>query len=194
MQVNSLRILMDLGCDVLSETQLIKESSYLELGTRDNRNIKKMNATRKRGVDINGVTDFTGTTDEYFESHGDEKFDIVFIDACHDAPFVERDFNNSVKIANKWIILHDMIPPDAKYTARNRCSDSYKVLYHILTKTDFESYTMDENFGLTFVRMPAHPITMTYEDKNIIWRDYANYMADKKLYDREEIKAILDDY
>jgi len=191
MNVDAVRIKLDLGADVITEINDINQKSYLELGVRDNKTYNKIKAKRKMGVDINGRAPFVGTTDEYFEQHSQDRYDIVFIDACHDKDFVIRDFNNSVAIANEWVVLHDMIPPDESYTRQNRCSDSYKILYHILKKTNFQTFTMNENMGLTFVKMPCTAIELDEEDLNLPYDSYVEFMSDKKLYNRKEMSEIL---
>ena len=191
MNVDKKRIYMDLGAEILTTIENINEKTYLELGVRDNKTYNLINAESKMGVDINGRAPFVGTTDEYFEQYPDKRYDIVFIDACHDKDFVLRDFNNSVKVANEWIVLHDMLPPDEFHTRPNRCSDSYRILYRMLTATDFETYTMNENMGLTFVKMPATELELTDKELNLTYDEYVEFMSNKKLYNREEITNIL---
>ena len=193
MNVDSEKILMDLGADILAEINNINQKTYLELGVRDNKTYNKVNAKSKMGVDTNGAAPFVGTTDEYFEQNPDKRYDIVFIDACHDKDFVLRDFNNSIRISNEWVVLHDMIPPTEFHTRQNRCSDSYRILYRMLTATDFEVYTMNENMGLTFVRMPATEIQLTDAELNLTYSEYVEFMSDKKLYNRREMLEVLND-
>jgi hypothetical protein len=74
-----------MSSEIINNLKNIQECSYLELGVRDNINFDKINAQTKMSVDINGDAMFNGTTDEYFASlTPDTKFNIVFIDACHD--------------------------------------------------------------------------------------------------------------
>lgn len=186
---------MDLGGEIFTTIKDIGNKSYLELGTGPerykNKTYNKIHAKKKMGVDTNGTAPYHGTTDEYFADYPEEMYDIVFIDACHDRDFVIRDFNNSVKIANEWIVLHDMIPPEEKYTGSEWCGDSYKILYYIMTQTNFTFYTMDENYGLTFVKMPAKEITLNEESLNLPYTKYVSFMGNKKLYSNEEMTEIL---
>lgn len=177
---------------IINNLPNIENKSYLELGVFDGKNFASINAGCKESVDVNGNATFTGTTDEYFSQLKKKiKFDIIFIDANHDYDFVVRDFNNSVKHSNEWVLMHDMIPPSKKYTKSSKCSDSYKVLYHLLTKTDFTVYAMNENFGLTLIKMPAHPIILTNEDKNLSYESFMSYMNTQQLYTNEEIIKVL---
>jgi hypothetical protein len=183
-----------MSSEIINHLKNIQECSYLELGVRDNINFDKINAQTKVSVDINGDAMFNGTTDEYFASlTPDTKFNIVFIDACHDYEYVLRDFNNSVDHAIDWILLHDMIPPSLKYTASKFCSDSYKILYYLLKEQQFEIYPMNNNFGFTLIRMPASKIYPAESYANTSYAEFAEYIETVKLYSDEEIIRLLKD-
>lgn len=177
---------------IINNLKNIENYSYLELGIRDNKNFNQILSKDKYSVDTNGNAMFTGTTDEYFESLADDKkFDIIFIDACHDYQFVVNDFNNSIDHATKWILLHDMIPPTKKYIQSSLCSDSYKVLYYMLKEESFEMYPMDNNFGFTLIRMPAKKITPSKEYAHVTYEEFTEFMKDKKVYSDDEIIEML---
>lgn len=170
----------------------IEKYSYLELGILDNVNSNGIKCTNKFSVDMNGKAMFTGTTDEYFQQLSkDEKFDIIFIDANHDYEYVVRDFNNAVDHAAKWILIHDMIPRSAKFTQSKYCSDSFRVLQYLITETNFEIYTMDNNFGLTFIKMPADKIDPPEQYTQISYRDFVEFIGNVKLYSDDEMIKIL---
>lgn len=177
---------------IINNLPNIENKSYLELGVDDGKNFEQIRSTSKESVDINGIASFTGTTDQYFNQlDSAKKFDIIFIDANHDYEFVVRDFNNSVNHCLEWILMHDMIPPGRKYTKSYKCSDSYKVLYHLMTKTNFEVYPMDENFGFTLIRMPAKQIALYEEEKNLTYNAFFKFINTRKLYSSKEVINIL---
>lgn len=168
----------------------IENKTYLELGVFDNSNFHQIISKNKFSVDLNGNALFTGTTDQYFKSAND-RFDIIFIDANHDFDFVVRDFNNSVSRCNEWILIHDMIPPGLKYIKPAKCSDSYRVLYYLLRETDFKIYPMNNNFGLTLIKMPASQIDPAESYKHISYNDFKVFISKQKLYNDHEIIQIL---
>lgn len=183
-----------MSSEIINNLSNIHNCSYLELGVRDNINFDKIHAKIKMSVDINGDAMFNGTTDEYFASLTPEsKFDIIFIDACHDYEYVLRDFNNSVDHATQWILIHDMIPPSVKYTAPKFCSDSYKILYYMLKEEQFEIYPMDNNFGLTLIRMPAKKISPHDYYTTISYDEFSDFIKTVKLYSDDEIIKLLKD-
>lgn len=177
---------------IINSLKNIEDYSYLELGVFKNKNFNEIKCKDKFSVDVNGNAIFTGTTDDFFKQlEPNKRFDIVFIDANHDYDFVLRDFNNSVKIANYWILIHDMIPPSMKHTQSKFCSDSYKLLYFMLESKMFSVYPMNNNFGLTLIKMPACEIEPSESYKNISYDEFLNFMKNQKLYSDNEIIEIL---
>lgn len=177
---------------IINNIDGIEQYSYLELGIFDNVNFNNINCKNKFSVDMNGNAMFTGTTDDYFSQLGEsEKFDIIFIDANHDYEYVIRDFNNAINHATKWVLLHDMIPRSKKFIHPRFCSDSFRVLQYLLKETDFEIYAMNNNFGLTFVRMPATKIQPPTEYSAISYNEFVEFINSIKLYSDEEMIEIL---
>lgn len=176
---------------IINNLRGIETLSYLELGVAGMGNFNSIKAAQKMSVDTNGNAQFTGTTDEYFSTAGDVRFDIIFIDANHDYDYVLRDYNNSVVRCNRWLLMHDMVPPNQGHTSNALCSDSYKLLYHLAKYEKFTMYTMNTNYGFTLVRMPAAPVTPGPEIRDLPWEKFQEFLVDYKLWSDEEIIKIL---
>lgn len=177
---------------IINHLPNIENKTYLELGVDNGKNFKQIKSNIKESVDINGNASFTGTTDDYFKQlDPNKKFDIIFIDANHDYDFVVKDFNNSVEHCNEWILMHDMIPPSRKYTKSYKCSDSYKVLFHLLSKTNFDIYPMNENFGFTLIKMPATQIVLSETEKSLTYDTFSKFINTCKLYNHNEVIDLL---
>jgi hypothetical protein len=137
------------------------------------------------------ITPIKGSSHDVYSQFEDESIDFLFIDANHDYEYVVRDFNNAVDHATNWILIHDMIPKSAKFTQSKYCSDSFRVLQYLITETNFEIYTMDNNFGLTFVKMPAGKINPPEHYSKISYDEFVEFISKVKLYSDEEIINLL---
>lgn len=177
---------------IINNLKDIQHCSYLELGVGDRSNFDFILAEQKTSVDTNGSASYTGTTDEYFATLTKESmFDIIFIDASHTYQSVLTDFNNSVDHCNRWLLLHDVIPPNDWFAGPDYCSDCYKVLYHILKYENFFVYPMDNNYGLTLIKMPANKIYPSEETANLEYLKFKEFISTVKLYNDSEIIKIL---
>lgn len=122
----------------------IESKSYLEIGMAEGTTFFAIKAGRKVGVDIDPGSD------AYFAAFDDEPFDVVFIDGDHRAEQVVRDINNSRRVLNPGgvIFVHDLVPPEAKYTAPEWCGDGYRILDWCMN--NYVSFqVLNEQWGLT---------------------------------------------
>lgn len=95
-------------------------SSYLELGVAAGNCWNNVVCESKTGVDSTNDTMWhlndvlSKTTDEYFQSieNTSTKFDLVYIDACHEKYQVYKDFCNSLNHLNScgMVVFHDIYP------------------------------------------------------------------------------------
>lgn len=112
---------------------LIKKNeytSYLEIGVRNHNDcFNRIDCKLKHGVDPGNEwgepATYVMTSDEFFDKHISQKYDIIFIDGLHLDYQVYRDIENSIKNLNEGgtIILHDCNPPDI-YHAREDYYDT----------------------------------------------------------------------
>lgn len=81
-------------------------------------------------------------------------FDLVFIDADHNAAAVEADFNAVFPlVADQGVILfHDTWPGTPELAGPYDCIDAWKVAVKLGSNTDYESLTLPYSPGLTIVR------------------------------------------
>jgi predicted O-methyltransferase YrrM len=134
---------------------------YLELGVESSSTLSeiKKHVDLCVGVDVNdtwdkeNITFYQMTTDEFF-LRNTETFDIIFIDADHSFEQVRIDFDNAIKILNKYgiIILHDTDPIAEELLSPYFCSDSYKIVDYVsqLENINIITFPIQET-GLTFV-------------------------------------------
>jgi len=136
--------------------------NYLELGVQFGENIKEISKNVKMcvGVDIidgvknkDNINFYNMSTSDFF-SINENNFDIIFIDANHDFEEVKKDFNNSLKILNKYgiIIIHDTDPITEKLLDSKYCSDSYKIVDYISSHDNLNIINLPiQETGLTLV-------------------------------------------
>ena len=114
---------------------------YLEIGVSSGDNI--INIKNKvdlcEGVDMYDIISdkedikFNLMDSDSFFQNNSNIYDIIFIDGNHDFLQVKKDFENSLKVLNKYgiIILHDTDPVEEFLTQSHYCSDSYKIIDYI---------------------------------------------------------------
>lgn len=126
--------------------------SVLELGVGKGVNHSAL-TNKKFSVDCFGgcKPSFLGSTSDFFKQNK-QRFDLVYIDANHDHENVIEDFNNSVLVSD-FIFIHDTVPPEESFCDGNKCSDSYKVLYHFI-KNHYDFVVSGDNYGPCFVWNP----------------------------------------
>jgi len=174
----------------------IENKRYLELGIYNGANFSVVKSTDKVSVDSQFPALFQMTTDEYFSQlSSKEKFDVVYIDACHQRENVVRDFNNVLKHLNSdgIIFVHDLIPDTEELTAAWYCGDGFKVLAHILKNqpNDFEIYSLDSDYGLTVFVNPKKEITLKDSDATVSYLDFKALLSGYRLYSRQELQALV---
>lgn len=130
--------------------------SFLELGKGVDGRSDEL-AKARFGIEIQSVdTEVNSnpthlmTTDEFFEQNLDE-FDVIYIDACHKALQVAKDFNNAIKVISKGglIFCHDLVPPTWARTGIGDCDIAYLVYLNLAKSNNIYTYLSD--WGLTVV-------------------------------------------
>jgi hypothetical protein len=126
--------------------------SYLELGLRNaNDTFNNVRCKSKFSVDINVNCNptYCMTTDDYF-LHLDKnvKFDIIFIDACHEKSHVKRDFDNSINhlSQNGTIIMDDINPTSEHLLDQSWCGNAWEVFFELGKRSDLQIGTIMPSF------------------------------------------------
>jgi predicted O-methyltransferase YrrM len=135
--------------------------SYLEFGTYQNATIVNVHCRKKFGVDVSpikipGVRWFSMMTSEFLhekDRYGKTRaerhapYDVVFIDASHDADDVRRDFFGIwPHVSDEGLILcHDVNPATPYDTRPGLCGNSWEFAQYLHHK------------GIEAVSLPYHP-------------------------------------
>lgn len=121
--------------------------TYLELGVRNPYDtFYNVDCAHKESVDIdsNSIPTWNMSTDEFFDLFKENKYDLIFIDACHDYEFVKRDFFNSLARLNpNGTIVIDDINPHSEYLLDNTfCSDSWVFFSELSNRSDLITHAI----------------------------------------------------
>jgi len=148
----------------------IGATSYLEIGVLYGDTWRRIKCDYKVGIDpiitneMIGEKDIHETTSDQFFSWNQEYFDVIFIDGLHKYEQVQQDLENSLKFLNDdgAIILHDTMPPDARYATEKPtlisksgnplwCGDAWRIFSWLCKQSDLNYWTIDEDYGCTVV-------------------------------------------
>ena len=144
--------------------------NYLEIGVNDGSCIRQINISHKDGVDpfpgaeIGGCVvpeiNYQMTSDEFFNSYVNRKYDIIFIDGLHHSDQVDKDIQNSLNFLEEggFIILHDCNPPTYEVQVVPRQTgiwngDVWKSIVKLrCQRPDLEVSVIDTDWGIGVVR------------------------------------------
>jgi len=142
---------------------------YLELGIRRGPcfNVVAPLAKEAYAVDINdcykyikqnkNLIWYQGKTVDFLKGHNkNKKFDLVFIDACHEHKASLNDFELVLPLVNDngLILLHDTYPTCEKLLSKSYCADTYLTAKYIREhyNKECEIVTLPFYFGVAVVR------------------------------------------
>jgi hypothetical protein len=152
--------------------------SYLELGVFTGDTIGIINCERKIGVDmglhyLSPHVTHKMSTDQFFQQN-QEKFDCVFIDANHDAPYVCRDLVNSIRCLSEkgTIFLHDCFPPNFSYSASHLCGDCFKVIRSVVKNysDSIKCLVFNTDYGVGMIKV-IKPVQDIKYDNSYSWEE-----------------------
>ena len=172
--------------DYMTRTEIINSliqkynyKSYLEIGVntplQPGYNWIGIKIQTKHGVDPNVETTFQMTSDEFFEKHIAQKYDIIFVDGLHIFEQVYKDIINSLKYLNDngTIIVHDCNPMDEITQRRVRASDAWHgdvwkaILKLRIEEKNLEVFTVNTDEGCGIIRRGSQELLVVDKDINI---------------------------
>ena len=156
-----------------------KYKSYLEIGVntpaQPGFNWIGVKAELKHGVDPNVDTTYKMTSDDFFEKHINQKYDIVFVDGLHIFEQVYKDIINSLKNLNEngIIVIHDCNPITEITQRRERASDAWhgdvwKAIVKLrIENEDLDICTVDTDEGCAIIKKGKQKLLIIENDINI---------------------------
>lgn len=122
-------------------------SSYLEIGVKsETKTFLHIQCPNKEGVDPNGCTTHSMTSDKFFETVAPGKsWDIIFVDGCHERTQVKRDIENAILHLNEigTVVCHDVNPKEEYLLAPEYCHNAWEAFAELRsTRNDLEMYTL----------------------------------------------------
>ncbi len=178
-----------------------KSLNYLEIGVNDGSCIRQINIPNKDGVDpfpgaeIGGCVvpeiNYQMTSDEFFKSYVNRKYDIIFIDGLHHSDQVDKDIQNSLNYLEEggFIILHDCNPPtyDVQVVPRQTGiwnGDVWKSVVRLrCQRPDLEVLVIDTDWGLGVVKRGQQNLLPYNIEQCLDWNFFDN--------NREEILNVV---
>ena len=130
---------------------------YLEIGIFRGKTFGHIRVAEKIGVDPRVVTDYKMDSDRFFREYHGCKFDVVFIDGCHNGDCVLRDAMNSMSICDDIILMHDCKPTSELTQMRENHPCRTKNTWHgtawrawlyLRSKLPYEMYVIDSDNGV----------------------------------------------
>jgi len=164
-----------------------KYTSYLEIGvntpSQPGYNWVGIKIPVKHGVDPNVETTYKMTSDEFFDNHISQKYDIIFVDGLHLHEQVYRDIVNSLNNINEngTIVVHDCNPITEITQRRERASDAWhgdvwKAIVQLrMENPNIEINTVNTDEGCGIIRKGIQELLNVSENE-----DYYDYSFLKK--------------
>jgi hypothetical protein len=173
--------------------------SYVEIGVRKGWTFRKINCSKKVGVDPDPRPDVTHvmTSDEFFMINK-EKFDIFFIDGLHEKVQVLRDIENALHFLNDGgtVVCHDMNPTtkEMQEVPRNQTEwtgDGWKAWVVLRqTRNDLTMHVIDTDYGVGVIHFGGQKLLppierLKYESLEKHRKEWLNLISEEeflKLY------------
>lgn len=188
----------------LTRTQIINTfiknnnyTSYLEIGVntpaQPGYSHTSIDIQTKHGVDPNVDTTFKMTSDDFFQNHIQQKYDIVFVDGLHIFEQAYRDIMNSLEHLNEggMIVVHDCNPTREITQRRERASsiwhgDVWKAILKLrLENPNISIYTINADEGCSIITKGSQELMRTQKT------EYEMYSFDFFKQNKKEILNLI---
>jgi hypothetical protein len=165
--------------------------SYLEIGvntpSQPGYNWVGVKIDIKHGVDPNVDTTYRMTSDDFFEKHITQKYDIIFIDGLHIFEQVYRDIINSLNNLNEGgiIVVHDCNPVTEITQRRVRASDAWhgdvwKAIVKLrIENSDLDICTVNTDEGCGIIKKGKQDLLFVNDNVNVY--DYSFLEENRKI-------------
>jgi hypothetical protein len=165
--------------------------SYLEIGvntpSQPGYNWVGVKIDIKHGVDPNVDTTYRMTSDDFFEKHITQKYDIIFIDGLHIFEQVYRDIINSLNNLNEGgiIVVHDCNPVTEITQRRVRASDAWhgdvwKAIVKLrIENSDLDICTVNTDEGCGIIKKGKQDLLFVNDNVNVY--DYSFLEENRKM-------------
>jgi hypothetical protein len=156
-----------------------KYTSYLEIGVntpaQPGYNWAGIEIPVKHGVDPNVESTYKMTSDEFFDNHISQKYDIVFVDGLHLCEQVYRDIVNSLNNLNEngIIVVHDCNPITEITQRRERASDAWhgdvwkSIVQLRMENPNIDICTVDTDEGCGIIKKGSQKLLVIDENTNV---------------------------
>lgn len=165
--------------------------SYLEIGVKDGVCFNRVKCDNKYGMDIKPLivnpNVKTMSSDEYFKTMSQLKFDIIFIDGDHHEEQVDRDVQNALKClsAGGTIVMHDCDPKEKEYANYERkpgqilwSGTAYRSFLKLRrTNPNLKMFVVNVDWGCGVIQfgkqelldIPESPTWDEFDENKVLW-------------------------
>jgi Methyltransferase domain len=180
--------------------------SYLEIGVyNEDNNFNHIRCERKIGVDLNPITTFQGTSNEFFEQN-QEEFDCVFIDSIHTEEQTLKDIGNARRCLSEKgiIILHDCMPPDEWHQrpleyfkdGENWNGTVWKAALKVFNYTKYKCTLVDTDWGCGIIDTANRQVPLRRDfpdqlDYNIHYSELLEYKINVSDFIKGHVKVFF---
>lgn len=176
---------------ILNTLNSIDDLSYLEIAVNPKITFDKVAIKNKNLIPFKNTNHSSLRTEKYLQENSNKNFDITFINNTSDFHQAIKIINSLANRCEKFILIHNCVPPDKNFTSKGRCGDLYKLLYYVLKETNIKSITSSSNYGLTFIKMPINELIVPEKYHQTTFEEFSEFIKTQRTYTANEIAEII---